>query len=147
MVLPPAWRAAADDRGRGTCAATALGRAGTASPPDARVGGCAGCLGGALGPPNLSNHLLSGGKISFQVSFAVEGLLPRSLGVELIDGFVRGKRFIVSRLDRDAQRRGGQIHPAIPAAFPVENDAAVWSEESSLSGLYLDCAPVLGAWP
>ena len=64
-----------------------------------RRGPVAGCLGAASGPPSLAHHFLSRGEINLQVSSAVEGLISHSLGLELLDGFVRGKLFVVFRAD------------------------------------------------
>ena len=104
------------------------------------------CLGGALGPPSLSNHVLSGGEINLQVSFAVEGLLPRRLGVEFLDGFVRGKRFIASRVDRLCFK---MLNLGVDR-FTQPSLQRSPSKKTPLFGvnnhLYLDCAPVLGVW-
>ena len=64
------------------------------------VCGDAGCLGGAPGPFSLAHHVLSRGdsEINLQVPFAVEGLLSRRLGLELLDSFVRGKLFVADGL-------------------------------------------------
>ena len=82
--------------------------------------------------------------MNLQVSFAVEGLLPGRLGVELLDGFVRGEGFIASRVDRlcfEMLNLGTD-------RFTQPSQQRSPSKTTPLFGannhLHLDCAPVLG---
>ena len=81
------------------------------------------------------------------MSFAVAGLLPCRLGVELLDGFVRGKRFIASRVDRLSFK---MLNLGVDR-FTQPSQQRSPAKTTPLFGvnnhLYLDWAPVLGIWP